>query len=76
MSVEENRCLKCGRKVNSVPKWEQYYCNHYCCNPCCPDAHISPCHKEKIEALELEMRRHLKEMGILTQQEGGKFVKR
>jgi len=64
----EGRCLKCGSKIYLVKKWAHFYCNNYCCNPCCPDAKKTPCTKERIEmlntpelkeALKYKMRTHI-----------------
>jgi hypothetical protein len=47
----EGRCLKCGVALYIVKKWHHYYCNNYCCSPCCPDGANVPCFKERIESL-------------------------
>lgn len=65
-----NPCIKCGYILTKIKVWDHYYCGHYCCNPCCPDATKSPCSKEEIEhytkmikEIEETMRSHLKEKG-------------
>jgi hypothetical protein len=63
--IKIEKCIKCGFELTKVEKWEHYYCNYYCCSPCCPDTNISPCHKEIIEKAEREMRKHLKKKGII-----------
>lgn len=65
-------CLICGYVLCHTKGWEEFYCNHYCCNPCCPEAHETKCIKERFyetkdeeekKALKLIMKRHLIEMG-------------
>lgn len=49
---KQGRCLKCGDTIHLARAWEHYYCNHYCCNPCCPDSARVPCTREKIDVLK------------------------
>ncbi len=49
---KEGKCVECGELIYLVRAWEYYYCNHYCCTPCCPDSARTPCTKEKIEVLK------------------------
>ena len=46
--MPEKKIAKCGHEIFEVPKNLGLYCYEYCCN-CCPDAHNSPCQKEKKE---------------------------
>lgn len=63
---ELGKCIKCGyEELINIQRWEKYYCNYYCCTPCCPDAKERECHKEAIERLEKEMEDHLREKGVI-----------
>ena len=57
---KEGKCLKCGDTIFLVEKWKYYYCNSYCCNPCCPDSAKVPCTKEIVERMpDDDIRRQL-----------------
>lgn len=43
------KCVKCDGVLHTVDIWKDFYCNYFCCSPCCPDSHTSPCTKEMIE---------------------------
>lgn len=60
-----SKCENCGFELTDTKGWEKYYCNHYCCNPCCPCSKTTPCLKEQVEAIEGKMRDHLIEKGVI-----------
>ena len=51
MSIKESRCVKCGGNLSHVEQWDVFYCNSFCCNPCCPDSNTIPCMKENCKQL-------------------------
>lgn len=57
----ESECIKCGSMLYYTERFEPFYCNKYCCNPCCPDHITTPCLKERWEDLQTGIYKQLGE---------------
>ena len=54
-------CKKCGYDLSYCKPFDPFYCNEYCCNPCCPEAYKSPCLKERWEKVQKKIKNVLKD---------------
>jgi len=54
-------CKVCGYELAYCKPFDPFYCNEFCCNPCCPDSHKIPCLKEKYEKYQSQVREFLED---------------